>query len=65
MQQDPLSHAPRPGKLVTDINTQETPERKKDSSKAQIYKAPKLSATVMEVSIRRKLKLTEYTLLGR
>eukprot|EP00331_Platyophrya_macrostoma_P029725 CAMPEP_0176456500 /NCGR_PEP_ID=MMETSP0127-20121128/31325_1 /TAXON_ID=938130 /ORGANISM="Platyophrya macrostoma, Strain WH" /LENGTH=502 /DNA_ID=CAMNT_0017846471 /DNA_START=43 /DNA_END=1551 /DNA_ORIENTATION=+ len=48
MQQDPLSHAPRPGKIIADVNTEETKEGKKDSSKPGIYKAPKLSATVME-----------------
>ena len=50
MQQDPLSHAPRPGKIVTDIDT-ETAARKRDPSKPEIYKAPKLAATVMEVCI--------------
>lgn len=56
MEQDPLSHAPRPNKIVTELTTEEVDVDQKKSSagknaqKPAIYKAPKLSATVMEVN---------------
>jgi len=55
MQQDPLSHAPRPGKIMTELNVQEPTEGKKDASKPKLYVPPKLSATVMEED-KKKLK---------
>lgn len=52
--QDPLSLAPRPGKILKDLTTdgmvQERSSNKKGEDNTAIYRAPKLSAAIMEVN---------------
>ena len=64
MQVDPLSLAPRPGKIVTEITT-EARERKKDPSKPGIYVPPKLAATVPEVGPRPLFIRISYIMVSR